>query len=178
MNHKTFIAIAFVIILGFTACNAQIKQKNQLSDSMVTNTKHKEISDKFVFELQKPDSEWQSKLSAEQYYILRKKGTERPFTSALEDNYDGGMYTCAACGNELFASDAKFNSGCGWPSFYEAINPDKIVTKTDTTHGMIRTEIMCAKCGGHLGHVFDDGPKDKTGLRYCVNGVSLQFNKK
>ncbi len=178
MNTKTILTFAALIMLYTSACDAQVNNKLKKSEPMVTNTKHKEISDKFVFEAQKPDSEWQSTLTPEQYYILRQKGTERPFTSALEENYDGGLYTCAACGNELFTSDSKFDSGCGWPSFFEALDPAKIVTKTDTTHGMVRTEIMCAKCGGHLGHVFDDGPKDKTGLRYCVNGASLKFNKK
>lgn len=145
---------------------------------MVSSTQHKEISENFKFEVQKSDSEWQANLSPEQYRILREKGTERPFTSKLEDNYDGGTYTCAACGNELFSSDGKFDSGCGWPSFYEALDPSKIVTQTDTSHGMVRTEIMCARCGGHLGHIFNDGPKEKTGMRYCVNGMSLNFMKK
>lgn len=178
MKNKTILVLLVLIITHATACNAQVKNKPQTSEAMVTTTKHKEISEKFVFELQKSDSEWQSTLSPEQYYILRQKGTERPFTSPLEEVYDGGLYNCAACGNELFTSEAKFDSGCGWPSFFESLDPSKIVTKTDTTYGMVRTEIMCAKCGGHLGHVFDDGPKDKTGLRYCVNGGSLKFNKK
>jgi peptide-methionine (R)-S-oxide reductase len=178
MNTKTVLTFSILIMFITSACDAQVKDKIFKSEKMVTLTNHKEINDKFSFELQKSDSEWQNTLSAEEYYILRQKGTERPFTSALEENYDGGLYTCAACGNELFTSDAKFNSGCGWPSFFEALDPNKIVTKTDTSHGMVRTEIMCAKCGGHLGHVFDDGPKDKTGLRYCVNGGSLKFNKK
>ena len=145
---------------------------------MVTNTQHQEIKKGQVFEINKSDSEWQKTLDPDQYRILREKGTERPFTSDLEENYDGGTYTCAACGNELFSSDGKFDSGCGWPSFYEALDQTKIVTQTDTTHGMVRTEIMCARCGGHLGHIFNDGPKEKTGLRYCVNGKSLNFQKK
>ncbi|MBC7381409.1 MAG: peptide-methionine (R)-S-oxide reductase MsrB [Bacteroidia bacterium] len=145
---------------------------------MKTLTQHTEVKNDQQFDVNKSDSEWQKELSPEQYNILRKKGTERPFTSKLEDNYDGGTYTCAACGNELFTSDAKFDSGCGWPSFYDALDKTKIVVQTDSTHGMARTEIMCAKCGSHLGHVFNDGPKDKTGLRYCVNGGSLKFSKK
>ncbi|MFY8019942.1 MAG: peptide-methionine (R)-S-oxide reductase MsrB [Bacteroidia bacterium] len=144
---------------------------------MVTLTAHKEIEDSFVFKVNKSDESWSKELSPEQFYILRKKGTERPFTSEFENQWDGGMYQCAACGEELFSSDGKFDSGCGWPSFYEAIDQTKIVTKTDHSHGMIRTEIMCASCGGHLGHVFDDGPKNKTGLRYCVNGLSLKFKQ-
>lgn len=145
---------------------------------MNTLTKHKEIKKDHKFTVTKNDSDWKKILSPEQFRILREKGTERPFSSELEDEYDGGSYSCAGCGNELFDSEAKFDSGCGWPSFYEALNPDKIVVQTDRTHGMVRTEIMCAKCGGHLGHVFDDGPREKTGLRYCVNGKSLNFKKK
>jgi peptide-methionine (R)-S-oxide reductase len=144
---------------------------------MVTLTEHKEINDSYVFKVNKTEADWNKELNSDQYYILRKKGTERPFTSEFETQWDGGLYQCAGCGEELFSSDGKFDSGCGWPSFYEAVDKTKIVTKTDETHGMVRTEIMCASCGGHLGHVFDDGPKDKTGLRYCVNGLSLKFKK-
>jgi methionine-R-sulfoxide reductase len=125
----------------------------------------------------KTDSEWNAQLTKDQYYVLRKKGTERPFTSKWENNYDGGIYSCVGCGNELFKSDSKFDAGCGWPSFFEALDSSKIKTEIDNTLGMQRVEIMCAKCGGHLGHVFDDGPKP-TGLRYCVNGTALNFLKK
>ncbi|MFN4083573.1 MAG: peptide-methionine (R)-S-oxide reductase MsrB [Bacteroidia bacterium] len=141
-------------------------------------TNHKLITSEDDFEIKKSELEWQKQLTPDQYRILRQKGTERPFTSKFEDFYDGGIYTCAGCGNELFTSDTKFDSGCGWPSFYDALDSSKIVTKIDYTHGMTRVEIMCAKCGGHLGHVFNDGPQDKTGLRYCVNGLSLDFKKK
>lgn len=120
------------------------------------------------------DEEWQKKLTPEQYAILRQKGTERPYTGKLLHNTDLGVYVCAACGNELFTSDMKFDSHCGWPSFDKEIAGGKIKTETDTSHGMIRTEIMCARCGGHLGHLFDDGPTE-TGMRYCVNSVSLEF---
>lgn len=140
-------------------------------------TQHPLVDEKHKFEVEKQESEWQKELTPEQYQILRQKGTERPFTSKFEDFYDGGTYTCAACGNELFSSETKFDSGCGWPSFYDALDTSKIVTRMDYTHGMTRVEIMCAKCGGHLGHVFNDGPSDKTGLRYCVNGTSLNFKK-
>lgn len=145
---------------------------------MVTRTPHAEVKDSAVFELQITEDEWLKKLGPERYAILRGKGTERPFSSELEENYDGGLYSCAACGNTLFSSEGKYNSGCGWPSFYEALDSNKIVTRTDVSHGMVRTEIMCARCGGHLGHVFNDGPADKSGLRYCVNGKSLNFQKK
>lgn len=140
-------------------------------------TNHKLVTDSFSYEVSKSEQEWKAKLTPEQYQILRLKGTERPFTSKFEDFYDGGTYTCAGCDNELFNSNAKFDSGCGWPSFYEALDSTKINTRMDYSHGMVRIEIMCARCGGHLGHVFNDGPQDKTGLRYCVNGLSLDFKK-
>jgi methionine-R-sulfoxide reductase len=128
-------------------------------------------------EVIKTEEEWKKQLTPEQYYVLRQKGTERPFTGKFEAHWELGLYTCAACGNELFKSNTKFDAGCGWPSFYEALDKTKIIEKMDYSHGMTRVEIMCAKCGGHLGHVFNDGPADKTGLRYCVNSLSLDFIK-
>jgi methionine-R-sulfoxide reductase len=122
----------------------------------------------------KSEEEWKKQLTEEQYQILRQKGTERPFTGKYYKTNDKGVYSCAACGNELFTSDMKFDSDCGWPSFDKEIAGDKINTTVDTSHGMIRTEITCAKCGGHLGHLFDDGPT-LTGKRYCVNSASLNF---
>jgi methionine-R-sulfoxide reductase len=122
----------------------------------------------------KTEAEWKKQLTEEQFYILRQKGTERAFTGKYYKTNDKGVYSCAACGNELFTSDMKFDSECGWPSFDREILGDKIITQVDASHGMIRTEIMCAKCGGHLGHLFDDGPTD-TGKRYCVNSASLNF---
>lgn len=127
--------------------------------------------------IQRTEEEWKQILSPQQYSILREKGTERPFTGSLLLNKEKGVYTCAACGNELFTSDMKFDSHCGWPSFDNEISGGKIKTQVDTSHGMIRTEIMCARCGGHLGHLFDDGPTN-TGMRYCVNSMSIGFNKK
>jgi peptide-methionine (R)-S-oxide reductase len=120
------------------------------------------------------DNYWKEKLTPEQYHILRQKGTERPWTGPFLENKETGVYECAGCGNELFNSDTKFDSGCGWPSFYAPLNTDAVVETHDNTHGMIRTEITCANCGGHLGHVFPDGPKP-TGQRYCINGGSLGF---
>lgn len=119
---------------------------------------------------------WKEKLTSEEYRVLREKGTERPGTSPFILSQDRGVYQCAGCGNDLFNSETKFDSGCGWPSFYEAINSDAVVHTRDTTHGMIRTEITCANCDGHLGHVFPDGP-GPDGNRFCMNGVSLQFKK-
>lgn len=128
-------------------------------------------------EIQKTEAEWKQQLTPEQYSVLREKGTERPFTGKFEDHWDKGMYVCAACGNELFSSDTKFDAGCGWPSFYEALDKTKVKETIDKSHGMTRIEITCAKCGSHLGHVFNDGP-NPTGLRYCINSVSLDFKKK
>ena len=124
------------------------------------------------------DAEWRDKLSAEQYAVLRKGGTERAFTGILNDNKEPGTYRCAGCGNELFKSDAKFESGSGWPSFVEPSSTDAVVEHKDVSHGMVRTEVRCAKCDGHLGHVFPDGPRDSTGLRYCMNSVALDFEGK
>jgi peptide-methionine (R)-S-oxide reductase len=121
------------------------------------------------------EEEWRRRLSPEQYQVLRKHGTERAFTSPLDKNYDPGVYHCAGCGQPLFDAATKFNSGSGWPSFFRPL-AGAVETNTDRSFFMVRTEVHCSRCGGHLGHVFDDGPKP-TGLRYCMNGVSLDFHK-
>ncbi|HLV89958.1 MAG: peptide-methionine (R)-S-oxide reductase MsrB [Acidimicrobiales bacterium] len=121
------------------------------------------------------ESEWKSKLSPEKYHILREGGTERAFTGQYWDTKTKGVYKCAGCGQELFSSDTKYESGTGWPSFFEPMDPEKVETLPDNSYGMIRTEIRCANCGSHLGHVFPDGPQP-TGLRYCVNSASLDLD--
>ncbi|MFM7764351.1 MAG: peptide-methionine (R)-S-oxide reductase MsrB [Sphingomonadales bacterium] len=124
------------------------------------------------------EEEWKQRLTPEEYRILRQKGTERPFSSPFEQVWDSGTYVCKGCGNELFRSETKFDAGCGWPSFYEAMDKSRVKEIVDYSHSMIRTEVVCARCGGHLGHVFNDGYGQPTGLRYCINGVSLGFRKK
>jgi peptide-methionine (R)-S-oxide reductase len=125
----------------------------------------------------KSDEEWLHCLTPQQFEVLRNKGTERAFTGELWDNHDEGRYVCAACNTELFLSDHKFESGTGWPSFYQAVNPQNVATEVDVSHGMRRVEVLCKSCGGHLGHLFPDGPPP-TGQRFCINSVSLRFEKK
>lgn len=124
----------------------------------------------------KTEEEWEEKLTPEQYRVMREKGTEPAFSGEYLDLKEGGVYRCAACGAELFSSDAKFDSGTGWPSFTEPANLEHIELKEDTSLGMIRTEVLCRNCGSHLGHLFDDGPEDKGGKRYCINSVCMQFD--
>ena len=125
--------------------------------------------------VEKSDAQWREELTPEQYQVLRKAGTERAFTGKYWNNHEDGIYRCAGCGAELFGSDTKFESGSGWPSFTEPKVAEAVTLKRDISHGMIRTEVECARCGGHLGHVFDDGPRDRGGLRYCMNSCAMDF---
>jgi peptide-methionine (R)-S-oxide reductase len=132
------------------------------------------MSDTVTKKVNKSDQEWREQLTPEQYRILRQAGTERAFTGPYWDNKQAGLYRCAGCDTPLFLSDTKFDSGCGWPSYFAPLREDAVVELRDTSHGMVRTEIRCATCDGHLGHVFPDGPKP-TGLRYCINGYAMVF---
>jgi len=164
---KSTFLILLAVLTGLTSCG----QRNQTNTSKVQKVN---VMNNDTTKVEKTEEEWRKLLTPEQYNVLRQKGTESPFTGKYYLNKDKGMYVCAACGNELFTSDMKFDSHCGWPSFDKEIAGGKIKTHVDATHGMIRTEIVCGKCGSHLGHLFDDGPTE-TGMRYCVNSVSLDF---
>lgn len=155
------VSLIFVLSMAIS-CNAQQKKQDE---NMST------------YKVNKSEEEWREQLTPQQFYVLREKGTERPGTGEYDLHFEDGVYKCAACNAPLFNSDSKFDAHCGWPSFDKAIGDSTVIEKKDYSHGMIRTEILCANCGGHLGHVFDDGPTE-TGMRYCINSVSLDFDKK
>jgi peptide-methionine (R)-S-oxide reductase len=172
-----------VLLLAFFACNfAQQEPPPGVQPETVAATPMpadsivppKYDANGKLVRLSKPDAEWKKELTELEYQVLRKEGTERAFTGDLLKNKQKGTYTCRGCGLPLFPSDTKFDSGTGWPSFWKPIQPEFVAEHEDRAYGMVRTEVECARCGGHLGHVFDDGPKP-TGLRYCINSVSLDF---
>ncbi len=155
--------LILTVILSLTACQGQNKKAS------VKDTKPKTSPAS-----QKTDAEWKAELTPEQYQVLREKGTERAFTGEYWNTFETGKYVCAACGQTLFTSESKFESDCGWPSFDRAIEGSVVYVK-DTSYGMTRTEVICSNCQGHLGHVFEDGPKETTGERFCTNSVSIKF---
>jgi peptide-methionine (R)-S-oxide reductase len=173
---KKLLCLNFLgVSLLVSSCTADV-QSNATTRVTSTNapaTSSTQMNDKVT----KTDEDWKKTLTPEQYQVLRKKGTERAFTGAFWNTKDKGTYKCAGCGAILFQSDTKFDSGCGWPSFYAPGGTNAIAEAKDESVFMVRTEVMCSKCGGHLGHVFDDGPKP-TGLRYCINSASLKFEPK
>jgi peptide-methionine (R)-S-oxide reductase len=172
MKHlPSFQWISVLVLLCFVlACGTRADEKPRATQ---TQQKGKTVMSKVV----KTEAEWRKELSPEAYTVLREKGTERAFTGKDWDNHRKGVYKCAACNLELFSSDAKFESGTGWPSFFQPIVAENVATESDRSYGMVRTEATCARCGGHLGHVFNDGPKP-TGLRYCMNSISMEFVEK
>ncbi len=162
--------IAIVALLIVSACAVGANERSASVDADgPQKTAH-------AFEVTKTDAEWKAQLTDEEFYILREKGTERAFTGEFWDHKGEGTYTCAACQQALFASKTKFKSGTGWPSYYAPVSKDAVATETDVSFGMARTEVLCGRCGGHLGHVFRDGP-EPTGLRYCINSASLDFQE-
>jgi len=163
MIHKTsFLLIVVSLVLLLPACS-QNDSKKMASINAQPN-------------IQKSEAEWKKELTAQQYHILREKGTERAFTGEYWDNHEKGVYYCAACHQKLFSSETKYESGTGWPSFYKPVADTAVSIRQDRSAGMVREEVVCSNCGGHLGHVFTDGPKP-TGLRYCLNSTSLEFKK-
>lgn len=173
----TILVVLFAGLLqqcSYSQSSSPTTKTDKIMDS--TTKKHPLYSRTDTSKINISDKEWETVLPRDVYYIARQKGTERPWTSPYETLKDKGTYYCAVCGNALFQSDTKFESGCGWPSFYEPISKGSIIYTPDNSHGMSRTEVQCGRCKSHLGHVFDDGPPP-TGLRYCINGVVLDFEK-
>lgn len=192
-----YLPLLFLVLFGFTGCgatgySAPPAASGSTSDTNVSRPaespgvpkkpgvfekrrKTAPSEKKMPNKITRSEEEWKKLLTPAQYHVLRKKGTERPFVNEFDEHFKPGVYACAACGQELFSSETKFNSGCGWPAFYAAKAGDRVQLTPDRSHGMARTEVTCARCGSHLGHIFDDAPTTPTGQRYCINSVSLKF---
>ena len=175
--YHQFLALPFIAI-SFMACMKASKTDKASTAQEITMQEQPALSltDTSLKKVVKTDAEWKKVLTDNQYYVLRKQGTERPFQNEFNDNKKKGHYFCAACKLPLFDSKTKFNSGTGWPSFYDVINPNRVKEVVDESLGMVRGEIVCARCDGHLGHLFDDGP-NPTGLRYCMNSAAMLFKE-
>lgn len=171
--NKIILMVLFIPLMML----ARACEQSKPDSLMKGDQKNTEMMEEHKFEISRSEAEWKEILSDQEYRVLREKGTEPAFTGDLYDNKKEGIYKCAACGEPLFSSESKFQSGTGWPSYYKPVADSAVVEENDSRYGMQRTEVLCSQCGGHLGHVFPDGPKP-TGLRYCINSVSLDFDEK
>jgi peptide-methionine (R)-S-oxide reductase len=173
IKPQSIFTILFFTALVFVQCSNTVPS-NVAKSVLSTN----DSTPKDTMKVIKTEEEWKQQLTPQEYKVLREKATDRPYTGEYESHWDSGIYVCKGCGTELFRSETKFDAGCGWPSFYQGIDSSKITEIVDKSMGMYRVEVLCSKCGGHLGHVFTDGFGTPTGLRYCINSTSLGFKKK
>ena len=174
---KYILLLSVLLLIASPSCQAQDRGDDNLTkgrDEKTSTTQQMKGGEIKMFAIQKSEDDWKKELDKDEFRVLREGGTEIAFTGKYYKHDVDGVYRCAACGNELFTSEEKYHSGCGWPSFYAPKDNENIIIREDRSHGMVREEVLCASCGGHLGHVFEDGPQP-TGLRYCINSVSLDF---